>query len=146
MSRFPVDVIQEVIPRLVNELGWIERVGAPSPQTPAQVLPPPLKPEPKHATGKAVPDRFEEFWELYPRKVGQDSACHDWINYVHDGNVDDVFACLRRYLKSREVSTGAVMNPGTTPSKLGWIASCAKDGWKTDWPAATSGRAQSLFK
>jgi hypothetical protein len=88
--------------------------------------------------------RFDEFWERYPRKVGKDSACHDWISFDCDKCATEVFACLDRYLKSREVAQGVVRNPGSTAEKLGWLADCARDNWDCDWP--TKSEEGSVFK
>lgn len=92
------------------------------------------KTEKASSQASTLSERFQEFWDKYPRKVGRDAACMDWISYVNVENEAAVFACLKRFLKSRQVENGAVPNPGSTPEKLGWLATCAKDNWESDWP------------
>lgn len=88
----------------------------------------------RSATGKA--ERFHEFWAKHPRKVDEDAAAREWLSYVTDENLEAVFACLERYLQSAEVERGTVMNAASSHDKLGWIARCAKDTWRCDWPRA----------
>jgi hypothetical protein len=30
--------------------------------------------------------QFSEFWKLYPRRFGKDSACRDWVSEVTEEN------------------------------------------------------------
>jgi hypothetical protein len=73
--------------------------------------------------------RFDEFWSLYPRKQGKDTACRLWVSFVTTANENAVFECLTRYLASDEVSRGIISNPDR------WINSQHRDGWSGDWPA-----------
>ena len=82
------------------------------------------------------PQRFDEVWELWPRKTGRDSACRDWISCVTLPDEPAAIACARRYLASDEVARGAVRNLGSTSDRSGWIVDCARDKWRCDWPAA----------
>ncbi len=82
--------------------------------------------------------RFQEFWKSYPRRFGKDSACRDWVSEVTAENEDAVFACLQRYLRSAEVSRGAVMTAGSTMRDTGWIVKCARDDWESDWPPVSA--------
>jgi uncharacterized protein YdaU (DUF1376 family) len=75
-------------------------------------------------------DRFEEFWESYPRKQRKDFACAQWVSVVTTENEAAVFDCLNRYLKSDEVARAVVMNPDK------WLCEQHRNGWTGDWPAA----------
>jgi len=83
----------------------------------------------------AASSRFEEFWELYPRKYGRAGVEREWMMYVSTDNEGAIFACLESYCKSADVARGAIMNPGSTNGKMGWLAQCAEDGWTSRWPA-----------
>jgi hypothetical protein len=74
--------------------------------------------------------RWEEFWQKYPRKIGADETCREWLSLVNPANEAAVFDCLGRYLASDEVSRGVVMNPAR------WLRECSRDGWTSDWPPA----------
>jgi len=82
----------------------------------------------------APSQRFEEFWDKYPRKVGRDSAAQDWLSVVTADIEEQVLACLDRYLASDEVRRGAVMNAGSSERGVGWLIRCHRDGWTCDWP------------
>lgn len=82
----------------------------------------------------SFPERFPDFWEKYPRKMGEGSACQDWISCDCDEHAEDVFSCLGRYLASEEVRRGVVMNAGSNMRDVGWIVKCHRDGWRSDWP------------
>ena len=152
ISRIPAAVFDELIPRLLgDEIAWLEMVDEHGVElVAAQQLanravdpePTPIVRRPALYSNAKPSDRFQEFWAKYPRQVGQESAGMDWVSYVTDQNEAAVFACLERYLLSREVATGAVQNAGSTPQKLGWIASCAKDNWQCTWPVAGQERGR----
>ncbi len=73
--------------------------------------------------------RFDEFWNRYPRQQHRDAACHEWLSVVTVESEPQVFACLGRYLASDEVSRGAVANPEK------WLMEQYRDGWAGTWPA-----------
>lgn len=90
-------------------------------------------------------NRFHEFWDKYPLKVGESRTAGVWIGIVTPDNEADVFACLQRYILSDQVSRGVAKNPDN------WLHDCARDGWKSQWPQAQqtpskmdTSRAQSL--
>lgn len=91
-------------------------------------------------------DRFEEIWQRWPRQVGKDSACRDWLSVVNVHNEDAVLACAERYLNSQEVSEGKVRNLGSTMQRIGWLIDCANDNWASKWPeAGVSGGRQAAI-
>ena len=79
---------------------------------------------------------FREVWQRWPRRSGETSAARDWISVVTPDNLPDVLACVERYLASDEVARGYVRNLGSTPEREGWIVTCARDRWHSDWPSA----------
>jgi hypothetical protein len=74
--------------------------------------------------------RFDEFWNRYPRKQHKDAACAEWVSLVITDSEPAVFACLDRYLLSSEVARGAVANPEK------WLLEQYRDGWSGSWPSA----------
>ena len=86
--------------------------------------------------------RFDEFWSRYPRTVGKDSACRDWLSVALVVDEPKIFACLENYLASGDVARGAVMNAGSTPRGPGWIIVCFKEDWACRWPAAQQVRSE----
>ena len=72
--------------------------------------------------------RFEEFWNLYPRKQRRDFACSQWLSVVTTENEAIVFACLANYLASGDVDRGAVMNPDR------WLYEQHRNQWRGTWP------------
>lgn len=93
-----------------------------------------------------VSQRFAEFWKIYPRRFGKDSACQDWVSVVTDENVSAVFECLRRYLQSKEVADGCVLSAGSTMRDTGWIIKCSRDDWECDWPKVPIPRGMSAIE
>jgi hypothetical protein len=140
ISRIPAAYFEGAIPRLL-EMGWIEEVeGAPAVATVASPLIPPVRhalPTPPKVRQTVLrPSRFEEFWKRYPKKVNKDAACREWLSFDCEEKADLVFACLLRYERSREVASGAVMNPASSAEKVGWLAMCHADNWTSDWPVS----------
>jgi hypothetical protein len=106
---------------------------------PIPTIPDPTYPHPTTnvcASEPAASQRFEEFWEQWPRRTGKDSAASAWCSYVTVENEEDVFSCLGRFLDSGDVARGAIPNLGPSPNKPGWLADCARDNWECSWPSA----------
>jgi hypothetical protein len=126
--------------------GDLSALPEPEPVPVPEPVPPPepeLGPVPVRARGPVAADateqpsqRFDAVWQLWPRKVGRDSAARDWLSLVTVANEARVFACVWRYLKSSEVACGKVRNLGTKHDRPGWLVDCAKDQWACDWPQA----------
>lgn len=95
-----------------------------------------IEPQPKKPIACASSPRFPEFWERWPRKFGMDSAYAAWNSYVTVENEPLVFGCLERFLSSGDAARGAIPMAGPTNGKSGWLADCARDGWKCQWPSA----------
>ncbi len=74
--------------------------------------------------------RFDEFWDRYPRQQHRDAACQQWLSVVTVAVEPAVFDCLHRYLQSDEVSRGAVANPEK------WLHEQHRDAWAGNWPPA----------
>jgi hypothetical protein len=161
LTGISMEALQKAIAVLISPIGWLEEFSSKEEINPCAVTPlgpgdhagtrikqaPPAKrtPEPKRHRMPVWPDsQFDAFWEVYPRKVGKDATCREWISFDCDKQAERVFACLDRYLKSREVAQGVVRNPGSTADKLGWLADCAHDNWDCDWP--TKSEEGSVFK
>ena len=77
--------------------------------------------------------RFDEFWNLYPRKQHKDATCMEWVSVVPVSVEERVFSCLSRYLASDEVARGVVANPEK------WLMEQHRDGWEGMWPT-TNGK------
>ncbi len=77
--------------------------------------------------------RFDEFWDRYPRQQHRDAACHQWLSVVTIGVEPALFGCLQRYLDSDEVFRGAVANPEK------WLLEQHRDRWQGNWPRHTNG-------
>jgi hypothetical protein len=106
-----------------------------------------LPPNPLKILGDMqISKQFNEFWKLYPRRFGKDSACRDWVSEVTEENESQVFECLKRYLKSAEVARGCVMSAGSTLRDTGWIVKCARDDWESEWPPAVVPKGMSVFE
>jgi hypothetical protein len=73
-------------------------------------------------------ERFEEFWNRYPRKQHRDAACHAWISVVTVDTEAAVESCLMRYLESDEVARGVCQNPEN------WLMEQHRDNWAGEWP------------
>lgn len=41
-------------------------------------------------------DRFDEFWELYPRRIGKRAAQEEWVRALKRGSADAILAGLRQ--------------------------------------------------
>lgn len=74
-------------------------------------------------TPSSVPDRFHEFWERYPSKVGQDKACRMWVSVVTPENVDDVFDGLSRWEASERWKRGIFHDPANWLLEKLWLDS-----------------------
>jgi hypothetical protein len=161
IARLHSAVVEEALLRLIHEIQWVEEFDVPAAaaaSAPASVAlvrtPPvdhdytpevPVEPDLKRTTSAPPSERFHEFWALYPRRVGEDSACRDWCSYVTTSNEEAVFACLRRYLLSRDVKNGAIKNAGSSMRDIGWIATCGKNNWADEWPAAEQPKKESRW-
>ena len=77
-------------------------------------------------------NRFDDFWQRYPRKQRKDAACAEFISVVSADSEAAVFACLDRYLASDEVARNVVMNPDK------WLYEQHRNAWAGDWPPAQS--------
>lgn len=87
-------------------------------------------------------ERFEEAWEKWPLKVEKDAAAREWISVVTRANEEKVFACLDRFLKSRQAANGAV----TKFAK--WLDQAHRDRWESEWPepAGSSRWSERVFQ
>lgn len=45
-------------------------------------------------------DRFEEFWSVYPRRIGKKAAHAKWLTSLRDTTADDIIDGARRYAAS----------------------------------------------
>src|SRR5262249_19063303 len=79
-----------------------------------------------------VSQRFDEFWQAYPRKQHRDEACRAWLSVVTTENEAAAFACLQGYLQSDEVSRGIFSNPDK------WLFEQARNSWAGEWPKPMS--------
>jgi hypothetical protein len=75
-----------------------------------------------------IGERFAEWWQAYPLRKGRDLCAQLWLSVVTSENETAVFACLERYLISKQVADGCVMAPNN------WLHDCSRDNWETDWP------------
>ncbi len=105
--------------------------GAVAPSVRA-VLPTLRKPNVTDLNG-ITSQRFDEFWDRYPRQQHRDAACHQWLSVVTIEVEPVLFACLQRYLDSDEVFRGAVANPEK------WLLEQHRDRWQGNWPRHTNG-------
>jgi hypothetical protein len=159
ISRISSSIFCELLPRLLNDpdILWIEQIPEHQQNLPEHQQNLPASPgvpgihnitehniteHNTHTTVRAsraadlsgvISQRFEEFWELYPRKQRKDEACHWWISLVTTSVETAAIACLRRYIASDEVSRGVVANPAK------WLQEQARDAWGGTWPTTRNG-------
>lgn len=50
---------------------------------------------------KSEPDRFDEFWSAYPKRVGKQAAIKAWRNAIKLASPDTIIAGAQRYAESR---------------------------------------------
>lgn len=103
---------------------------APEPPPPIPFPQKPQPPKPTAADLDHISLRWQEFWDLYPRKQRQDFAASQYLSLVTVHCEAAVFACLSRYLASDEVARGVVANPDK------WLFEQHRNGWQGDWPRA----------
>ena len=61
-------------------------------------------------------DRFEEFWKVYPKKIGKPAAKKNFARAVKSGaDPQDIIDGARRYAGSKAVADGFVKHP------QGWL-------------------------
>lgn len=83
-------------------------------------------------------NRFNEFWQRYPLKTGENVCAGVWLSVVSVEAENDVFACLERYLASEQVSRSVIMRPNN------WLHDAARDNWKCEWPPAKKNGSSPL--
>lgn len=59
------------------------------------------------------PDRFDEFWAIYPSKVKKPVAFKAWQKAVRKADPDKIIAAARVYAGTETVQRGFVMHPTT---------------------------------
>ncbi len=79
--------------------------------------------------GDASPSaRFDEFWEIYPSKVGKKPAMQKWRSMKLDRVADEIIADVRaRLQRDRKWQSGYLPNPSTYLNQ---------ERWKDQWEAA----------
>lgn len=88
----------------------------------------------------APSERFDEAWAKWPLKVEKNAAGMAWVSVVTVDNESKVFACLERYLESRQAAQGIF-------SKLDkWLFQCHDDGWGCEWPRADGAKPKIVEK
>jgi len=88
------------------------RVSTPLPSTPRELpdgssapcSPPPAgdASKPKRAPAKPTPERFDEFWSAYPKRVGKQAAIRAWRKAIELADCDQIIEGARRYAESRQ--------------------------------------------
>ena len=73
-------------------------------------------------------ERFEEFWQRYPQKIGKDEACRAYVSVVTLANEAEMFAELERYEASDEWARGVYQRAAN------WLYRGSRCGW-SDMPA-----------
>jgi hypothetical protein len=132
-SDHPTERVREFRERGVSEtLQEVFRNGTETPSAPARASVSVSESASENHT--KVSGRFAEFWNQYPLKKRMDATGRMWVQYVTKENEGLVFACLGRYLNSREVESGAVTNPDK------WIYERSEDKWASEWPLSTRAR------
>jgi hypothetical protein len=94
----------------------------------------------------SVGQRFDEFWDKWPRQVGRDAALSAWQSVVTPLNEGEVFDCLDRFLASRDFQNGAIPNAGPSTGRSGWLFDCSRDNWRCNWPRARDPATQFKTK
>jgi hypothetical protein len=97
----------------------------PSSLIPSSLIPPSPKPKPGLAPekpeGDIVANRFSDFWDLYPNKIGKDMTTQVWLSVVGPEEVDEVFHGLRRWLSSHQwVTKKMIQKPENWLSQKLW--------------------------
>lgn len=81
--------------------------------------------------------RFEEFWQRWPRKQHRDQACRLWISVVSVEDESAVFGCLDRFLASEQAGRSVIPNPEN------WLMEQSRDRWQGDWPIRAAPQRES---
>ncbi len=77
-------------------------------------------------------DRFEEFWKVYPRKIGKPAAKKNFARAIKAGaDPQDIIDGARRYAASKSVADGFVKHP------QGWLTD---ERWTDDTEPADRSR------
>lgn len=77
-------------------------------------------------SAKRKEDRFEEFWSVYPKKVGKPAALKNWLRAIKGGaDPQEIIDGARRYAGSKAVADGFVKHP------QGWLTD---ERWADDPP------------
>src|ERR1017187_1931698 len=97
LTGISMEALQKAIAVLISPIGWLEEFSSKEPSL--GVVTPPVIPEPgqRHAPYpqkrrplqkrfapailEDIESRFDAFWEVYPRKVGKDATCREWISF-----------------------------------------------------------------
>jgi hypothetical protein len=61
------------------------------------------------------PDRFDDFWNAYPKKAGKAAAQRAWDKVVRKHDPDAIISAAKVYAKSQKVAEGYVKHP------QGWL-------------------------
>ncbi len=104
----------------------------PSPEPPVRAVLPAIKSALKPARAADLNgiagNRFDEFWQRYPRQDDRDSAVRMYLSVVTADEEPLVFACLDRYAASDEVARRVVM------ASWKWLEQQHRNQWGGRWP------------
>lgn len=86
-------------------------------------------PKPKRAAARSVePDRFDEFWVLYPRKVGKGQARKAWAKALKITTADVIIQALDRQVPDLRGKCEFCPHPSTWLNGERWTDEPAKSG------------------
>ena len=92
----------------------------PTPEPPTEPLPPLI---PQGGDDHPSADRFDEFWEVVPKKVGKQAAKRAWMKAIKKADPSVIIAGMKRYRDDPNRSDAFTKNP------QGWL----NDGrWEDD--------------
>lgn len=92
--------------------------------------------EPKHQAKAS--DRFEEFWKVYPKRVGKPAAQRNFARAVKAGaDPQEIIEGARRYAESKAVADGFVKHP------QGWLTD---ERWKDEAAEPTQPSVRRAFR
>jgi hypothetical protein len=74
--------------------------------------------EEKHIRANALDDGFNEFWRVYPKKVGKDKALLAWRK--KKPKIDDVLTAISWQKNSEQWEKGFIPNPATYLNEGRW--------------------------
>ena len=151
MSKLPKEVFDEVLPRLIDdEIGWMEVADketlATIPHLPAAephdgaVIPQSTAQKGREGKGKKGREgnngsgAFDDFWKLYPKKIGKQAAMASWKRQKLNDKLPEILSAIQAQKESDQWKRGFIPHPTT------WLN---QGRWEDDVAALTGGEVKT---